>query len=86
MPTISAFYGIVIRLYWKDHFPPHFHAEYAGDEVAVDIHTLRVISGGLQPRELSLVIEWATLHQAELRESWSLCAERRAPKKIPPLP
>lgn len=86
MPTISAFYGIVIRIYWDDHSPPHFHAKYAGENVAVEIHTLRIISGSLQPRALSLVVEWATLYQAELLENWSLCVELRPPKKIPPLP
>lgn len=37
MPTISMFYGIVIRMYWNDidkHKMPHFHAYY-GDEEAI---------------------------------------------------
>ena len=29
MPTLSAFYGIVIQMFWQDHPPPHFHALYA---------------------------------------------------------
>jgi len=29
MPTISAFYGILIQMFWGDHAPPHFHALYA---------------------------------------------------------
>ncbi len=28
MPEISRFFGIVIKTYYNDHFPPHFHAEY----------------------------------------------------------
>ena len=32
MPIISAFFGIVIRMYYRDHEPPHFHAEHAGQQ------------------------------------------------------
>jgi hypothetical protein len=46
MPTISAFYGILIQMFWKDHAPPHFHALYAEYEAVVDIRTLEVIDGG----------------------------------------
>jgi len=45
MPTISIFYGIMIKMYWDDHAPPHFHAEYGGAEAVVDIQTLEVIRG-----------------------------------------
>ncbi|MFQ5739842.1 MAG: DUF4160 domain-containing protein [Acidobacteriota bacterium] len=47
MPEISRFYGIVIRLYFADHNPPHLHAEYSGHEARIDINTLAVISGKL---------------------------------------
>jgi hypothetical protein len=47
MPTISAFYGILIQMFWQDHAPPHFHALYAEHEAVVDIRTLEVIDGGL---------------------------------------
>ena len=70
MPEISRFYGIVIRMYFADHAPPHFHAEYSGQEVKIDIQTLAVISGKLPGRALGLIVEWATLHQAELVELW----------------
>jgi Domain of unknown function (DUF4160) len=30
MPIISTFFGIVIRMYYQEHAPPHFHAEYQG--------------------------------------------------------
>ena len=44
MPTISAFYGILIQMFWSDHAPPHFHALYAEYEVLIDIHTLELVS------------------------------------------
>ena len=66
MPEISRFLGIVIRCFFDDHNPPHFHAEYGGDLALIDIRTLAVFSGRLPPRVTGLVIEWATLHQQEL--------------------
>lgn len=66
MPRISAFYGIVIYMYRKDHPPPHFHATYAGEDAAVAISTLEVIDGRLSPRALRLVREWARQHEALL--------------------
>ena len=70
MPKISEFFGIAIYVYWRDHGPPHFHAVYAGEEVAITIEDVRVLSGRLPPRATGLVIEWATLHQEELRKIW----------------
>ena len=49
MPEISRFYGIVIKMYFADHAPPHFHAEYAEHEVRIAINTLAVITGTLPP-------------------------------------
>jgi len=66
MPEISRFYGIIIRMFWDDHNPPHFHAAYGDDEVLVDINSLSVFAGKLSPRAQRLVIEWATIHQREL--------------------
>lgn len=57
MPIISAFYGILIQMFWRDHTPPHFHALYAGHEVLVDIKTLEVIAGDMPRRALALVLE-----------------------------
>ena len=50
MPEICRFYGIVIKMYFADHAPPHFHAEYAEQEVRIAIDSLAVISGRLPPR------------------------------------
>jgi hypothetical protein len=32
MPEISRFYGLIIKMFFKDHNPPHFHAEYGEHE------------------------------------------------------
>jgi hypothetical protein len=85
MPEISRFFGIVIRMFFGDHPPPHFHAEYGGSRVKIDISTLAVIDGELPPRALGLVTEWASLHQSELMELWQLASDNQPLHKLPPL-
>ena len=85
MPEVSRFYGIVIRVYFEDHAPPHFHAEYGGDEGRIDIASGRILSGSLPPRVQRLVGEWRGLHRAELLADWNLAAERQPLNRIAPL-
>lgn len=86
MPQVSMFYGIVIRLYWSDHEPPHFHAIYAEHEALIDIGTGAVIRGGLPTRAMRLVDEWVGLRRAELLDDWDR-AQRQVPLvPIEPLP
>lgn len=85
MPEISRFYGIVIKMYFGDHAPPHFHAEYGGSEMVVDIETLGVIAGRLPARATGLVMEWAALHQEALRDDWQLASNLDPLEKIDPL-
>jgi len=86
MPEICRFYGIVIRMYFDDHNPPHFHAVYAEYEARIDINSLGVLSGHLPARALGLVSEWASLHQDELRALWQDAVDLRPLHKIDPLP
>lgn len=85
MPELSRFYGIVIRMYFGDHPPPHFHAIYGSSNAVIDIESLTFIEGILPPRARGLVIEWATIHQDELREAFRKAKELEAPGQIPPL-
>jgi Domain of unknown function (DUF4160) len=85
MPTLSTFYGILIRMFFNDHAPPHFHARYGEFEATIDIDTQGVIQGELPRRALILVQEWAMIHREELFEDWRLCRENRSPAKIEPL-
>jgi len=62
MPESSRFYGIIIRMYYGDHAPPHFHAVYQSEQIMVDINTLEVIEGDMTRRARALVLEWAVLH------------------------
>jgi Domain of unknown function (DUF4160) len=89
MPRVSAFYGIVITMYFSEaHHPgrPHFHAEYAGHRVSYDIETHEPIVGRLPPRCHHLVVKWARLHREELLRDWALCRDRRPLLPIDPLP
>jgi hypothetical protein len=72
-------------MYFADHGPPHFHALYGGDEALVDIDSLAVLHGHLPPRARGLVLDWASLHQAELREAWGRASRLTPPGKIAPL-
>ena len=85
MPEISRFLGIAIKMFFDDHNPPHFHAEYGGDLALIDIRNLSVFSGRLPPRVLGLVIEWATLHRPELLADCERARAQRQLEKIRPL-
>ena len=52
MPRISSFYGLVVYMYWGDHSPPHFHAEYGEQQALIVIADGRVYAGSLHLEEL----------------------------------
>lgn len=85
MPQISFFLGIIIRMFYRDHNPPHFHAVYAEYEGLIDINKLELISGKLPPRVLGLVIEWTALHQKELNDNWERAKKQEPLKSVEPL-
>ena len=86
MPELSRFYGIVVQMYFGDHSPPYFHALYAGRMAIIDIETLAFMDGDLPARARGMVVEWATLHQKELREAFRRAEAMETPSKIAPLP
>ena len=70
MPEVARFYGIVIKLYFGDHPPPHFHAIY-GEKLGVfSIDSCQMMEGDLPPRAVRLVQEWCTIHRVELQQMW----------------
>lgn len=85
MPEISRFYGIIIYMYWKDHNPPHFHANYQDFKAEYNIETLDIIRGELPKRAHALVLEWASLHKAELKDNWKRTTIPSELKRIEPL-
>ncbi len=70
MPTISRFYGIIIKMFFSDHNPPHFHAIYGEYNGIFDIATLELVEGDIPPRAMDLIKEWATIYKSELTRMW----------------
>ena len=85
MPEVSRFYGISIRINFRDHPPPHFHVRYGGITGAFRLTPLRVMSGELPPRVTALVLEWARRHREELLAVWDLARARAPLHQIGPL-
>ncbi|MCY3845337.1 MAG: DUF4160 domain-containing protein [Acidobacteria bacterium] len=84
MPEISRFLGIVIGMFYSEHGAPHFHAVYGRYEISVDIES-RAVQGEFPRRALRLVLEWASLHESELRVNWDLARRGEPLNRIAPL-
>ena len=87
MPTISMFYGIIIRMYFSpgEHNPPHFHAYYNEFKASFGIETLEIMEGSLPKKQQRLVQAWAELHIDELKADWELAMNGESVYKIDPL-
>ena len=86
MPELCRFYGIIIKMFWEDHPPPHFHASYGNQEALINIFTGEIIAGSLPLGARSLVKQWVDLHRDELIEDWDLAETLQPLKRIEPLP
>ncbi len=84
MPEISRFYGIVIRMYHREHPPPHVHVEYSGYEAVIHIRTGQV-EGQMPRRTLHLVWRWIETYEEELLANWERARNRQPLLPIKPL-
>ena len=87
MPTVSMFFGIVIRMYWKDndrHNLPHIHAFYGDYEAAFSLDG-EIISGKFPSRQAAFVKAWILLHEDDLRANWQLAVSGEEIFRIDPL-
>ncbi len=82
MPTIAWFYGIAIRMYVRDHPPPHFHAVYGEHEAFVSIDTCEVIEGALPRAAVRLVKDWALARKPQLQDNWDRARAGEQPERI----
>ena len=85
MPTISMFYGILIRIFFRDiekHHLPHIHAEYQGDVAVYAIRDGDLLAGRLPPKKHKLVVAWMAIHQEDLLVNWDLAVNGRKPFRI----
>jgi hypothetical protein len=85
MPEICRFFGIVIRMFYNDHDPAHFHAGYGEYEALIEIDTLTVLRGELPTRALALVLEWAAIHRHDLKSDWTRARRGELLTPISPL-
>jgi kynureninase len=87
MPTISMFYGIIIRMYCApgEHNPPHIHAYYQNDTAVVNIKQCEVTQGKLPRKKERLVLAWVEIHQEALLANWELASNGELPFSIDPL-
>lgn len=83
MPTVAWFYGIAVAMYYNDHNPPHFHAQYGQSKAVIDIADGRLVAGSLPPTALRLVSEWALAHRRELEENWARARADQPLERIP---
>jgi hypothetical protein len=81
MPVIARFYGILIKMYFKEHGVPHFHALYGEHNGVFEIDSLEMIEGDLPNRAQKLIKEWAAMYKGDLLEMW----EKQTFKKLPGL-
>ena len=87
MPTLSVFFGIIIKMYREinsRHNLPHIHAEYQEYEVAISLEG-EVLSGEIPPKKLKLVQAWIEIHNEDLIANWKLLSEGKEFFKIDPL-
>lgn len=87
MPTISMFFGIIIRMYFSpgEHNPPHFHAYYESFKAVVDIRSCEIREGNFPSKQAKLVTAWAEIHKDELMADWDLASKGESPFPIEPL-
>ena len=87
MPTLSMFFGIIIRMYMgkSEHNPPHFHAYYQDMKAVFDIRSCELTEGDLPRRQIRLIEAWAELHKDELLADWELAQNGENPFRIDPL-
>lgn len=85
MPTISMFYGILIRMFFRDiekHPASHIHAEYQGETAVYSIHDGTVLAGNLPPKKHKLVVAWIEIHHEDLLADWELAVNGKNPFPI----
>ena len=85
MPEISRFFGIIIRMFFDDHNPPHFHVEYSGRKAVFDLGG-NILQGDLRSKvAVKLVRDWVDIHFSELQSDWKMAKQGKPLKKISPL-
>jgi hypothetical protein len=88
MPVISAFYGLIIYMYYldnKQHNYPHIHVKYQQFEAIYKIPDGVILDGNLPSGKCKLVEAWIELHKDELMADWELASSGQKIFSIEPL-
>ena len=87
VPTISMFFGIIIRMYFapKEHNPPHIRVYYQDSSAVINILDGALTEGALPAKQMKLVGAWIEIHRDELLADWKLCQNGEKPFSIDPL-
>ena len=86
MPIISVFFGILIRMFYREHEPAHFHAEHQAQQAKFDLDG-KIIPGNIPSRTARrLIKQWASAHRRELEKNWNNMKAGRPLERIEPLP
>ena len=79
MPIIARFYGILIKMYFREHGVPHFHALYGEFNGVFNIDKLEMIEGDMPKRAQKLITEWAAKYKNDLSEMWKTQSYKNLP-------
>ena len=85
MPVISTFFGIVIRMFYREHGIPHFHAEHQGQQATFTFDG-ELLAGSISSRTaLRLIKEWSLANRDELDANWAKARSGEQLERIAPL-
>lgn len=87
MPTLSMFFGIIIRMFMEEqtkHNLPHIHAEYGEYNAVFDLDGNK-LEGELPKKKERLVEAWIEIHREDLMADWKLVQNGDQYFKIAPL-
>jgi hypothetical protein len=85
VPVVSVFFGIVVRMFYREHGVAHFHADYQGQQATFTFDG-EVLASTIRSRTaLRLIKEWATAHQPELEANWDRLKAGAPLERIAPL-
>ncbi|HEX3245834.1 MAG TPA: DUF4160 domain-containing protein [Chloroflexota bacterium] len=85
MPIISTFFGIIIRMYYQDHEPAHFHAEYQGQHATIRLDGEPLAGEIRSGTARRLISDWARMHHAELENNWARARAGESLSRVEPL-
>jgi len=85
VPVISTFFGIVVRMFYQDHDPPHFHAEYQGQHGKFDFAGCLIVGEIRSRNAKALIRKWVLLHADDLEANWERMKAGERLERVEPL-